>query len=199
MPEEKSILETVEELLGPPASGPDAPEADPAAAPEAPVLTPEQFEALTRERDKLQAEKTELHDMLMRRQADFENFRRRSERERGEFREYASLEAVQAILPILDDFERALLATPPTTDAPTQEYIKGMELIHHRLTETLGKLGLEPIVSVGHKFDPNLHNAIQREDRPDVDEEIVLEEFRRGYNFKGRLLRASLVKVAVKS
>ncbi|MFN7918541.1 MAG: nucleotide exchange factor GrpE [Bryobacteraceae bacterium] len=197
MPEEKSILETVEELLGPPADAKEAAHAAEAGEPGPP--SHEQIDAIVQERDKLLADKSELQDMLLRRQADFENFRRRSDRERGEFREYASLEAVQAVLPILDDFERALQSTPATTDAAIQEYIKGTELIHQRLVETLSKLGLEPIVAVGHRFDPNLHNAIQREDRPDVDEEVVLEEFRRGYNFKGRLLRASLVKVAVKS
>ena len=156
-----------------------------------------QMESLAREREKLTAERDELQDMLVRRQADYENLRRRVERERAESREYASMEAVQALLPVLDDFERSIRSVP-AGDA-MRDYVKGMELIHQRLLDSLTKLGLQPVESVGRRFDPNVHNAIQKEERPDVDEDTVVEEYQRGYHFKSRLLRPAMVKVAVRS
>lgn len=159
-----------------------------------------QLDAVTAERDRLAAEKASLDDLLMRRQADLENYRRRVEREKSETREFASMDATQSLLPLLDDFERALRAAPSGyEEGPVSEYTKGMELIYRRLLDTLTKLGLEPIAAQGQPFDPNLHNAIQKEERSDVEDQTVLEEYQRGYYFKGRLLRPSMVKVAVKS
>jgi molecular chaperone GrpE len=145
------------------------------------------------ERDKLASEKTELNDLLLRRTAECDNLRRRAEREKMEIREYAAMDATLALLPILDDFERALKAAPVNDD-----YTKGMELIQQRFLDTLRKLGLEPIEAVGKPFDPKLHNAIQREERRDVDDQTILEEYQGGFNFKGRLLRPAMVKVAVR-
>src|SRR5215472_6744959 len=116
-----------------------------------------QVAALTSERDNLKAEKAELHDRLLRRQADFENFRRRSERDRSDFLQYAGMEFVRGILPILDDFERAL-----GTECGDSAYAKGIELIYTRLYEALKKMGLEPIDTAGKTFDPNLHQAVER-------------------------------------
>ena len=152
-----------------------------------------QLAALAVERDALAADRARLSGNLLRRQADFENFRKRVERERFEFAEYAGMEAVRALLPVLDDFERAL-----KTETADKDYAKGMELIYTRLLEALKKLGLEPIESKGAKFDPNLHHAIDRVARADSAEDTVVEDYQRGYNFKGRLLRPAMVKVAVK-
>ena len=146
------------------------------------------------ERDKLAAEKAELLDRHLRAQAEFQNFRRRVEREKVEFLEYASTEAVRALLPVLDDFERALSA--PCAD---KKYAKGMELIYQRLFDQLKKLGLEAIPAQGQPFDPNLHHAVEMVETDEAPDQTVLEEFQRGYNFKGRMLRAAMVKVAVKS
>src|SRR5271155_3292292 len=110
------------------------------------------LEALIAERDHLLEEKNDLTDRLLRRQAEFDNFRRRAERERTDVVEYANAESVGAILPILDDFERAL-----KTETADKTYARGMELIYQRLAEALKKLGLEPITSKGQKFDPHLH------------------------------------------
>jgi molecular chaperone GrpE len=157
------------------------------------------IEALAAERDKLVAEKATLEDLLRRRQADLENYRRRVEREKAETREFASIDAVQALLPILDDFERSLRAAPAGyEEGPVADYAKGVELIYRQLMDSLGKLGLEATPTQGATFDPNLHNASQKEEREDVADQTVLEEFRRGYRFKGRLLRPAMVKVAVK-
>ena len=150
--------------------------------------------ALTAEREQLAQGKADLEDRLLRNRAEFDNFRRRADRDRAEFFEYASMEAVKALLPIVDDFERALKA-----ESADKEYAKGMELIYSRVQEQLKKLGLEPVESMGKIFDPNLHHAVDKAVRDDLEENTVLEEFQRGYNFKGRLLRPAMVKVAVGS
>ena len=156
-----------------------------------------QLEAVTVERDRLAAENEELKDALLRHRAEFENFRRRVEKERAEFAEYAAAEAVRALLPILDDFERALSAVPPEI-GPEHDYVKGIRIIYDRLLETLKKLGLEPIESVGKPFDPTVHHAVERVPTAGAEDETVLEEWQKGYNFKGKLLREAMVRVAVK-
>jgi molecular chaperone GrpE len=149
---------------------------------------------LLAERDRLQAEVADLQDRLLRRQAEFENFRRRNERDRSDFLQYAGMEIVREILPILDDFERAR-----KTECSDESYRKGIELIYQRLVDTLTKIGLEPIeVGAGTEFDPNLHQAVVRLETDEAADNTILEEFQRGYNFKGKLLRPAMVKVAVK-
>ena len=112
----------------------------------------------------LAAEKAELEDLLKRRQADHENFRRRAERERAEVYEIASMETARLMLSTVDDLERAL-KTIPEEEGPLQEYAKGTHLIYQRLMEALTKLGLQPMDTIGQRFDPNLHHAVQREQR----------------------------------
>ncbi len=148
--------------------------------------------SVTAERDRLLEEKNDLLDRLLRRQAEFDNFRRRAERERADVLEYAHTESVRAILPILDDFERAL-----KMESADKEYARGMEMIYQRFSDALKKLGLEPITSKGQKFDPNLHHAVDTVETNDVADHTILEEFQRGYNFRGRQLRPAMVKVAV--
>ena len=172
-----------------------APEATPDAATE--PAGPDPFAVLTEERNRLAVERAELTDMLLRLRADNDNTRRRAEREKSETREFAAMEAAREMLPILDDFERALKAVPEE-EGPARDYARGTELIYQRLVDTLTRLGLEAVPAAGRPFDPNVHNAILREERDDVDGEIVTEEFQRGYLFKGRLLRPAMVKVAVK-
>ena len=147
---------------------------------------------LQRELDQLAGEKAELQDRLLRAQAEFQNSRKRMERERGELYEYASMEAVRALLPVLDDFERSL-----KVESSDKEYVKGMELIYQRFYDALKKLGLEPITSTGQAFDPHVHHAVDMAETEDAPPDTVLEEFQRGYNFKGRMLRPAMVKVAV--
>lgn len=160
---------------------------DAAAEPQASELA-----AVTEERDKLAKENAELQDRSLRIQAEFQNLRRRVEKERVEFHEYAATEAVRTLLPVLDDFDRALKLEHADSD-----YTKGMEMIHQRLVDSLKKLGLEPIVSVGGSFDPNVHHAVDKHETEDAADGTVLEDYQRGYNFKGRLLRPAMVKVAV--
>jgi len=151
---------------------------------------------LVAERDRLAAENADLQDRLLRSQAEFQNSRRRVEKEKAEWHEYAATEAVRALLPIFDDFERALKSESSDTGHATG-YAKGMELIYQRLFDALKKLGLEPIVSVGRPFDPHVHHAVEKMETDEVPPDTVLEEYQRGYNFKGRLLREAMVKVAV--
>lgn len=141
----------------------------------------------------LRAERDELKQLLLRRQAEFDNFRKRTERERSEYLQYAGMEMVRELLPVLDDFERALKA-----DAGSPEYAKGVEMIYSRLLESLKKMGLEPMDTEGKKFDPHLHQAIERVETTDAEDHIILGEFQRGYFFKGKPLRPAMVRVAVK-
>jgi molecular chaperone GrpE len=147
---------------------------------------------LAEARDRLAAEKAELRDLLQRRQAEFENFRRRVNREKTELLEYAAMDSVREILPILDDFERAL-----AVETADENYAAGMRLIQQRMLDTLRKLGLEPVEAAGKTFDPNIHEAIDMTYTKDHKDHEVLAEYQKGYNFKGRLLRPARVKVAV--
>jgi len=159
-----------------------------------PVETPEShLAALAAERDRLLAEKSELENRLLRARAEFDNARRRGERERSEYLQFAAMDMVRDILPVLDDFERAL-----KVETAGANYAKGVELIYQRLYDGLKKIGLEPIESAGQKFDPNLHQAVDREESQDVEDQTILTEYQRGYNFKGRMLRPAMVKVAVR-
>lgn len=151
------------------------------------------LDAVTAERDRLLMERADLQDRLLRRQAEFDNFRRRAEREKADVVDYANTQTVQALLPILDDFERALKVESADT-----EYARGMELIYQRLTDSLKKLGLEPITSTGKPFDPNLHHAVDSAETDEVEDHTILQEYQPGYNFRGKLLRPAMVKVAVK-
>ena len=149
------------------------------------------------ERDRLLGEKAELEDLLRRRQAEFENFRKRVERERADVYEDATMSTVAKLLPVVDDFERALsLAT--AANGPAAEYAKGMLLIHQQLMESLAKLGLKVLESAGTEFDPNMHHAVQKVEVPGAETEMVLEQYQRGYLFKEKLLRPAMVKVGVK-
>ncbi len=100
---------------------------------------------------------------------------------------------VLQVLPVLDDFERAL-----KHETADRDYAKGVELIYQRFFETLKKMGLEPIESVGKRFDPAIHQAVQRVETEDSEDQTVLDEYQKGYNFRGKLLRPAMVKVAVK-
>jgi molecular chaperone GrpE len=151
-----------------------------------------ELQAITAERDRLLKEKEELVELLRRRQAEFDNFRKRAEREKSEVLEFAHSDSVRAILPILDDFERAL-----KTETSDKVYERGMQLIYQRLADALKKLGLETITTKGLKFDPHLHHAVDMVETGDVEEQTILDEYQPGYNFRGRLLRPAMVKVAV--
>jgi molecular chaperone GrpE len=162
--------------------------------PEKAAAEDSQPDPLDQVRDVLKAERDELKELLLRRQAEFDNFRKRTEKERSEYVQYAGMEIVREILPILDDFDRAM-----KVEGGTLDYKKGVELIYSHMYETLKKLGLDPIETAERSFDPHLHQAVERVETKDSPEGTILGEFQRGYNFKGKLLRPSMVRVAVRS
>jgi molecular chaperone GrpE len=144
------------------------------------------------ELQKLRVERDTLIDRLARLQAEFENARKRGAREQQDFREYAVADAVKALLPILDSFERAL----QTGSAEKSEFRGGIELIYKQLQDALLKFGLRAIPAKGEPFDPHLHEAVEMVDTIDAEDHQILEELQRGYKLKDRLLRPSMVKVA---
>ncbi len=152
-----------------------------------------QLAAVTAERDQLAADKCDLNDRLLRARAEFENARRRAERERSEYLQFASMDLVREMLPIVDDFERAL-----KVETADRNYAKGVELIYQRMLDSLKKVGLEAIETAGKSFDPNVHQAVERVQTDEADDQAILGEFQRGYYFKGKLLRPAMVRVAVR-
>jgi molecular chaperone GrpE len=143
------------------------------------------------ELQKVIAERDSLLDRLARAQAEFENARRRASKEQQDFRDYATADAINALLPALDSFERALLMKSEGGD-----FRSGVELIYKQLQDALAKLGVRAIPAKGEPFDPHYHEAVEMVDTTDVADHEVLEELQRGYKLKDRLLRPSMVKVA---
>ena len=143
--------------------------------------------------DAVQRERDALQDRLLRTAAEFDNYRKRMDRERRELSEYAATDVLKELLPILDNFERALQApATPETDALR----KGIELIHKQMLDLLRKRGVKPIEARGLDFDPNFHQAVIHEPSDSHREGEVIEELQRGYLIGDRLLRPSMVKVA---
>lgn len=152
-----------------------------------------QLAAVTADRDRLATENADLHDRLLRLRAEFDNARRRFEQQRSDYIQFAGMELVRDLLPVLDDFERALKVE--TADA---NYAKGVGLIHQRLNEILKKMGVEPMETEGRRFDPNLHQAVERVPTQTAEDQTIVGEFQKGYLLKGKLLRPAMVRVAVK-
>jgi molecular chaperone GrpE len=141
---------------------------------------------------KLKAERDALVDRLARLQAEFENARKRAAKEQQDFREFAAADAIKALLPALDSFERAIHV--PATQL--SELRGGVELIYKQLTDALSKLGVQPVAAKGETFDPRVHEAIELVDTDQAPDHQVIEELQRGYKLKDRLLRPAMVKVA---
>jgi molecular chaperone GrpE len=142
---------------------------------------------------KLQAEKQEMMNTLVRRQADFENFKKRVEKEKQQDRNRGVEIMIEQMLPVLDAFDRAL-AGP--VSAENADYRKGFEMIRGQLWNALAKQGLERIDTSGKEFDPNLHHAIESVPNTEHDEGTVVGEMQPGYRFQGRVLRPAMVRVA---
>jgi molecular chaperone GrpE len=162
--------------------------------PEAPGAE-ESLEALRSERDARAREAAEAQDRYLRTLADFDNFRRRIGREREDWGRQAQEELLREILPVLDNFDRAL-ATAPTPGAD-RAFRMGVELIHRDFLTALERLGVQPFVAVGQPFDPTRHEAVGRVERADVEDQTVVSETLRGYLLRERILRPAHVVVAV--
>jgi molecular chaperone GrpE len=147
---------------------------------------------LHEECDRLRAERDGLMDRLARLQAEFDNARKREQRERADYRSFAIGDAVEQFLPVLDNFKLAL-----NSKGSAEQLRTGVELIAKQMDEVLRSLNVTPVETVGHPFDPRFHEALESVERPDVPDHQVIEETRRGYRIKDRLLRPALVKIAV--
>ena len=143
---------------------------------------------------KVTAELEELRQTLMRRQADFDNYRKRIEKERFEDSKRATARVIEGLIPVIDGFEHALAAH---REAEYDNYRKGFELIYKQLLESVTKLGAERIEPVGKLFDPHLHQAVDRAETTDHEDGTILQVFQPGYVFHGRVLRPAMVRVAV--
>ena len=154
---------------------------------DAPVATPEGAEP-----SELQRERDDYKDRWLRKSAEFDNYRKRIERERREQADQAVVDMLQQLLLVVDDFDRALTVQGDEGGA----YRKGVELIHAKLHDMLRKQGLKPIDALGADFDPNVHQAVVHEESPEHREGEVIGELRKGYMLNDRLLRPAMVKVA---
>ena len=140
------------------------------------------------------AERDEYRDLLLRKQAEFDNYKKRVERDRAEANRQAERMLIVALLPLLDDFERAL--ETPAEAGGVEAYRAGIELIHRQLLETLRKRGVTSIDTAGARFDPELHEAVAYQASEGHADGDVIDELRRGYRFHEKLLRAAMVRVA---
>lgn len=163
---------------GTPSAGTEAPAAEPATVPAA-------------ELDKVKAERDQLLDRIARLQAEFENARKRTEREKQDFRDFATGNVVEQFLPVVDNFELALKAT-----GNADQLRSGVELIVKQMQEVLQKMQVTPVPAVGEDFDPRVHEALGTVERDDMPDQTVAEEIRRGYRLRERLLRPAMVRVA---
>ena len=142
----------------------------------------------------LQKQRDDYYDRLLRKTAEFDNYRKRTERERVQLSEAAAADLIEELLPLIDDLERALNADAGSEGAAAIR--RGVELIQRQLLETLRKRGVKPIQALGEDFDPHFHQAVAHEPAEGHREGEVIEEFRRGYMLGDRLLRPAMVKVA---
>ncbi len=170
------------------ASESDAAEADAAAEAEAPD---EDAAALKAQVESLKAALEEKDNRVKRLQADFENFRRRTSKEREELANVVTQDLLKSMLPILDNFDRAMAAEQKDNES----FQKGVEMIYTQLHETLKNAGLELIDTAGQKFDPNFHQAVMRVENPDLEDDTIAQELQKGYIVKGRVIRPSMVQV----
>ncbi len=144
-----------------------------------------------KEKDKFEQQIEELTDRLKRSMAEFDNFRKRTEKEKASMYVIGAREIIEKILPVVDNFERGLAQA-----AEGDAFAEGMKMIYKQLMTTLDELGVKVIDAVGQEFDPNLHNAVMHVDDESVGENIVVEELQKGYTYKDFVVRHSMVKVA---
>ncbi len=136
----------------------------------------------------------ELEDRVRRQMAEFDNFRKRTEKEKSHMYEVGARDVIEKILPVVDNFERGIAAVPE--EERTNPVIEGMDKIYKQLMTVLTDLGVAPIEAAGREFDPNLHNAVMHIEDEELGENIVAEEFQKGYTYKESVIRHSMVKVA---
>ena len=145
-------------------------------------------------KDKKDEKIEELTDRLTRQMAEFDNFRKRTEKEKSQMYEIGAKDIIDKILPVVDNFERGLSGV--TEEEKESPFVQGMEMIYKQLMTTLEEVGVKPIEAVGKEFDPNFHNAVMHIDDENFGDNIVAEEFQKGYMYRDSVVRHSMVKVA---
>ncbi|MGF6991631.1 molecular chaperone GrpE [Lachnospiraceae bacterium PM6-15] len=145
-------------------------------------------------KDKKDEKIEELTDRLTRQMAEFDNFRKRTDKEKSQMYEIGAKDVVEKILPVIDNFERGLEAVP--TEDKDNSFMQGMEMIYKQLLTSLEELGVKPIEAVGNPFNPDFHNAVMHVDDENFGENEVTEEFQKGYMYRDSVVRHSMVKVA---
>ena len=145
-------------------------------------------------KDKKDEKIEELTDKVIRQMAEFDNFRKRTEKEKSQMYEIGAKDIIDKILPIIDNFERGLAVVPE--DKKDDSFVQGMEMIYKQLMTTLESAGVKVIEAVGQEFNPDFHNAVMHVEDDEVGENIVVEEFQKGYMYRESVVRYSMVKVA---
>ena len=145
-------------------------------------------------KDKKDEKIEELTDRLTRQMAEFDNFRKRTEKEKSQMYEIGAKDIIEKMLPVVDNFERGLDAVKE--EDKEDPFIQGMEMVYKQLMTVLGELGVKPIEAVGKEFDPNFHNAVMHVEDENFGENIIAEEFQKGYMYRDSVVRHSMVKVA---
>ena len=145
-------------------------------------------------KDKKDEKIEELTDRLTRQMAEFDNFRKRTEKEKSAMYEIGAKDIIEKILPVVDNFERGLATIPEGEEKSA--FAEGMDKVYKQLVKTLGDAGVKPIEAVGQPFDPNFHNAVMHIEDENLGENVVAEEFQKGYVYRDSVVRHSMVKVA---
>lgn len=152
----------------------------------------ESVKALEEKLTKLQQEKDDLYNKLLRIQAEYDNFKKRTQKEKQSELKYKSQDIVNELLPAIDNFERALQVE---VSDETASFVEGMTMVYRQIKDALKSQGVEEIESVGKEFDPNIHHAVMQVDDEEQESNIILEEMQKGYMLKDRVIRPAMVKV----
>lgn len=152
------------------------------------------FFAKKEKKDKKDEKIEELTDRFTRQMAEFDNFRKRTEREKSQMYEIGAKDIIEKILPVIDNFERGLAAVPE--ESKEDPFVEGMEKIYKQIMTTLEGVGVKPIEAVGQEFNPDFHNAVMHVEDEEAGENIITEEFQKGYMYHDSVVRHSMVKVA---
>lgn len=188
---EETVTEAEEEVMTEEAENGDSEE----AAQEEETTEKKGFFKKKDKKDKKDEKIEELNDRLMRQMAEFDNFRKRSEREKSQMFEIGAKDIVEKILPVIDNMERGL-ATVSEEELAANAFAQGMEKVYKQFMTVMEQAGVKPIEALGAEFNPDFHNAVMHVDDETVGENIIVEEFQKGYMYKESVVRHSMVKVA---
>lgn len=194
VPDSKAEEAEAESKAAEPDAGEAAPEADEAAQKDAASEKEEKKGFFSKKKDKRDEQIEELTDRLKRNMAEFDNYRKRTEKEKAAMYEVGARSVIEKLLPIVDNFERGLAAVPE--EEAKSAFAEGMDKIYKQVLKMLDDMGVKPIEAVGQPFDPNFHNAVMHVEDERLGENVVAEEFQKGYLYRDSVVRHSMVKVA---